>query len=82
MNNRRYVRDSQIDTINKKIKLTEYKDSTKIYILDYNKTDYSLRISGVFRKYTIIRERQRLDKKDFRFTSRSSNWINECLYNR
>tara|TARA_R110002012_G_scaffold314504_1_gene527322 strand:+ start:2535 stop:3782 length:1248 start_codon:yes stop_codon:yes gene_type:complete len=82
MNNSRYGLYSKIDTANKKIRLTEFNDSTLAYSLDYKKTDSTLIFSGIFRKDTIICETKRLDKKDFRLTSREFNWINEYPYNR
>ena len=82
MTKSRYGLSSEIDTVNKKIKLTEFNDSKQVYILDYKKTDSTLIVSGVFRKDTIFCETKRLDKKDFRLTSRGFNWINEYPYNR
>ncbi|CAG2535296.1 hypothetical protein MAR621_00124 [Maribacter dokdonensis] len=82
MNKSRYGLDSKIDTISKKITLTEFNDSTLVYTLDFKETDSTLILSGVFRKDTIFCETKRLDKKDFRLTSRGFNWINEYPYNR
>ena len=82
MNKSRYGLDSEIDTIKNKIKLTEYNDSTLVYNLNFQKTDSTLILSGIFRKDTIFCETKRLDKKDFRLTSRGFNWINEYPYNR
>ena len=82
MNKSRYGLNSEIDLINKKIKLTEFNDSALVYNLDFKKTDSTLTISGVFRKDTIYCETKRLDKKDFRLSSRGFNWINEYPYNR
>lgn len=82
MNKSRYGLKSEIDTLQKQIKLTEFNDSTQVYLLDFKKTDSTLNISGVFRKDTIFCETKRLDKKDFRLTSRGFNWINEYPYNR
>jgi hypothetical protein len=78
----RYGLNSKIDTVQNKLTLTEYRDSTAMYVLDYKKTDSTLNISGVFRKDTIFCETKRLDKKDFRLTSRGFNWVNENPYNR
>jgi hypothetical protein len=82
MNKSRYGLNSEIDTANKKIKLTEFNDSTLVYSLDYKKTDSTLIISGIFRKDTIFCKTKRLGKEDFRLTSREFNWINEYPYNR
>lgn len=82
MNNSRYGLNSEIDTIKKQIRLTEFNDSTQVYLLDFKKTDSTLNFSGIFRKDTILCETKRLDKKDFRLTSRGFNWINEYPYNR
>ena len=82
MNKSRYGLESKIDTIKNKIKLTEYNDSTLVYNLNFQKTDSTLILSGIFRKDTIFCATKRLDKKDFRLTSRGFNWINEYPYNR
>jgi hypothetical protein len=82
MNKARYGLNSEIDTLKRQIKLTEFNDSTQVYMLDYQKTDSTLSIRGVFRNDTIFSETKRLDKKDFRLTSRGFNWINEYPYNR
>ncbi len=82
MNNNRFGLNSEIDTINNSIKLTEFNDSTEVYILDFKKTDSTLNISGIFRKDTIFCSSKRLDRRDFRLTSRAFNWINEYPYNR
>lgn len=82
MNKSRYGLNSEIDTLKNKIKLTEYNDSTLVYNLNFQKTDSTLILNGIFRKDTIFCETKRLDKKDFRLTSRGFNWINERPYNR
>lgn len=82
MDKSRYGLNSEIDTNERKIKLVEFNDSTLVYTMDFEKTDTTLKISGVFRKDTIFCETKRLDKKDFRLTSRGFNWINEYPYNR
>jgi hypothetical protein len=82
MNKARYGLNAEIDTLKRQIKLTEFNDSTQVYMLDYQKTDSTLSIRGVFRNDTIFSETKRLDKKDFRLTSRGFNWINEYPYNR
>ncbi|WBU88417.1 hypothetical protein [Cellulophaga omnivescoria] len=82
MNKSRYGLNSKIDTVKNQIRMTEFKDSTKTYNLNFKKTDSTLNIYGVFRKDTIYCETKRLDKKDFRLTSRGFNWINEYPYNR
>ncbi|APQ16033.1 hypothetical protein [Maribacter hydrothermalis] len=78
----RYGLRTEVDTLKKQIKLTEYNDTTAVYILKYKRTDSTLNLSGVFRKDTIFCETKRLDKKDFRLTSRGFNWVNEYPYNR
>lgn len=82
MNKSRYGLYSKIDTIDKKISLTEFNDSTLVHTFDFKKTDSTLILSGIFRKDTIFCETKRMDKKDFRLTSRGFNWINEYPYNR
>lgn len=82
MNKSRYGLNSEVDMVKKKIILTEFNDSTEVYFLDFQRTDSTLNISGIFRKDTIFCETKRLDKKDFRLTSRGFNWINEYPYNR
>ncbi|EZH72144.1 hypothetical protein ATO12_24740 [Aquimarina atlantica] len=73
---------SKIDTIRKKIELAHRKDSTKVYTLNYSRTDSTMHIQGVFMKDTIDCKTKRLDKKDFLLTGRGFNWINEYPYNR
>lgn len=82
MNKSRYGLYSKIDTVNNKIRLTEFNDTTLVYTLDLEKTDSTLIFSGIFRKDTIFCETKKLDKMDFRLTSRDFNWINEYPYNR
>ncbi|MTI31419.1 hypothetical protein [Xanthovirga aplysinae] len=82
MNDSRFGLKSEVDTINNKIKLTERDDPDKNYFLHYVKTDSTLAIKGVFREDTIFCQTKRLDKKDFRLTSRGFNWINERPYNK
>ncbi|WP_146052706.1 hypothetical protein [Aquimarina sp. I32.4] len=76
----RYI--SKIDTISKKIELTHSKDSTKIFTLNYSKTDSTMAIKGIIAMDTIDCKTKRLDKKDFLLTSRGFNWINEYPFNR
>ncbi|WP_108809372.1 hypothetical protein [Aquimarina spinulae] len=80
MSSTRYL--SKIDTIAKKIELTHRKDSTKVYTLNYSRTDSTMHIQGVFIKDTIDCKTKRLDKKDFLLTGRGFNWINEYPFNR
>ncbi len=82
MNKSRYGLDSEIDLVHKKIILTEFNDSTLVYSMDFKETDSTLILSGIFRKDTIFCKTRRLDKNDFRLTSREFNWINEYPYNR
>jgi len=82
MNKSRYGLNSEIDTLKNQIKLTEFNDSTQVYVLDFKKTDSTLNISGIFRKDTIFCKTKRMDRKDFRLTSRGFNWINERPNNR
>lgn len=73
---------SKIDTIYKKIELTHRKDSTKVYTLNYSKTDSTMHIKGIFLGDTIDCKTKRLDKKDFLLTNRGFHWINERPFNR
>lgn len=82
MNNSRYGLTLQIDTIERKLHLTEFNDTTSVHVLDFEKTDSTLIISGIFRMDTIFCKTKRLERKDFRLTSRGFNWINEYPYNR
>ncbi|WP_103072324.1 DoxX family protein [Aquimarina sediminis] len=73
---------SKIDTTSNAIELTHPKDSTKVYTLNYSRTDSTMAIKGVIAKDTIDCNTKRLDKKDFLLTSRGFNWINEYPFNR
>lgn len=73
---------SKIDTVSKKIEVSHHKNSTKVYTLNYGKTDSTMHIKGVFLGDTIDCKTKRLDKKNFLLTGRGFNWINEYPFNR
>lgn len=82
MDKSRYGYKSEIDTIDKKIRLESFNDSTEDYLLNYKITDSTLLVNGVFRKDTILCNTKKLRKQDFLLTSRGFHWINEYPYNR
>ena len=82
MDKSRYGYKSEIDTIDKKIRLESFNDSTKVYLLNFKITDSTLQVNGVFRKDTILCNTKKFRKQDFLLTSRGFHWINEYPYNR
>ncbi len=73
---------SEVDTISKKITWTHFRDSTKVYMMKYTRTDSTMRFQGIHKNDTIDCMTKILTKDDFRLTSRGYNWIQEYPFNR
>lgn len=69
----------QLDSIQDKFTLEDYRDSLKTFHLDLKEKDSSIYLNGIFEKDTIaIKLKKYIDfKKRFMLTNTGFNWINE-----
>jgi len=56
MDKSRFGLNSEIDSATNTIALTEFQDSTQVYLMNFKKTDSTLRLTGIFRNDTIVCE--------------------------
>lgn len=70
------------DTLKHRLKLTSYKDSTRIYDLSYNVKDSMFYADGIYEKDTLRIEFKRKGPEDFQLINRGFHWINEFPFNR
>ena len=74
--------DTEIDTTAQTITFALRRDTVNKYILEYEKLDSSMTISGVLYEDTIEVKTNQYDLKNFGLLNRGFNWINEVPYNR
>lgn len=72
----------ELDTLNKKYLLKNYRDSLDIYSLTYSEKKDSLFFSGTHKNDTIQIHTVRLEKSDFLIYQRPFTWINDRPFNR
>lgn len=71
------------DSLEDKLKITSWSDSTKSYYLNYKKIDSTgLDFDIIFKGDTIYGSSKRLDEKDFLLTNRGFHWVSEYPFNR
>jgi len=79
MNKKRSYYKYEVDTLKKLVHLKDYYDSTRVYRLNYKKTDSLFNFNIIMEKDTI---KANAIKKDFQLMSRGFNWISERPFNR
>jgi hypothetical protein len=74
----------EVDSIQDKFTLEDYRDSLKVFHLNLKEKDSSIYLNGTFEKDTIaIKLKKYVDfKKKFMLTNTGFNWINERPNNR
>lgn len=82
LNKKRVGFQSIIDTVEQKIELTSFRDSTENYVWNYERRDSILNIKTVFKGDTLQIKTKHLTKKDFLLTNRGFHWISERPFNR
>lgn len=73
---------SKVDTLERKIILSSYKDTNTIYTLNYRQIDSILFIEGLYKGDTISLKSNCFKKSDFPLIKRKFNWVQEYPYNR
>lgn len=71
-----------IDTIERKITLTKFSDSTKSYIVNYKQQDSIYNFKVIMDNDTLTGNFIRKTEKDFLLMNRGFNWINEWPFNK
>ena len=83
MNKKGLYYKPEYDTINKNIKLYAYRDSTKVFNMNYKKIDSTFfEFNTIIENDTIYCKAVRKTPKDFLLTNRGFHWISEYPYNR
>ncbi len=82
LNKKRIGFQSTTDTINKRIELTSFRDSTENYTWNYERKDSILNIKTIFKGDTLQIKTKHLTKDDFLLTNRGFHWISERPFNR
>ncbi len=71
-----------IDTLKSQIRLTSFKDSTKIYSINYKKIGSIFKFHIIMEKDTLTGKAIHKAEEDFLLMSRGFNWITEYPFNR
>ena len=76
-----YKRDT-LDSIEKRIQWSNFRDSTEIHHFKYKYTDSTMTIEGIYKNDTLKVDFTRRGAEDFILMGRGFNWINERPFNR
>lgn len=74
----------QVDSLKNKFTLEDYRDSLKVYHLNFTETDSTFHIDGIFKKDTVdIKMKKYVEfRENFLLTNRGFHWVNEYPLNR
>ncbi|MGD1846079.1 MAG: hypothetical protein ACFB10_11860, partial [Salibacteraceae bacterium] len=82
MNNRLRYLVAKLDTTEQVLTLSSFRDTSKVYHLDYTFEEENLHLSGVFEEDTLVIQTKYFNPDEFILLKRGFNWINDVPYNR